>query len=62
MPTAHLHPDIIMDAQWHIEHDWTNGLIAKVLSRVYHVKLSAQCIKNIRTGKPCSEKCPQRCK
>ena len=62
MPANHLSRDIILDAQCHIEHNWTNGLIAKVLSRVYNVRLTAQCIKNIRERCPCSDKCPQWCK
>lgn len=52
------HAGIVGDAKWHIEHEWTNGLVAKVLSRVYGVRLTAQCIRAIRTGKPCSKKCP----
>lgn len=50
--------DIVEDAKWHIAHEWTNTLTAKVLRRVYHVELTSRCICAIRTGKPCSKKCP----
>ena len=62
MPYTHLSEDIIRDAEAHIRQGWTNGLIAKVLSRVYNLRITAQCIKNIRTRHPCSKKCPQWCK
>ena len=63
MPYAHLKDKfLIADAKRLIELGWSNRIIADVLRRNYATRVTAQCIKNIRTGSMCSSSCPQWCR